>query len=41
MAMGDRIMVLHQGVVRQLGTPMEVYDDPADTFVPRFSAPRR
>jgi multiple sugar transport system ATP-binding protein len=36
MAMGDRIMVLHQGVVRQLGTPMEVYDDPADTFVATF-----
>jgi multiple sugar transport system ATP-binding protein len=36
MAMGDRIMVLHQGVVRQLGTPAEVYDDPADTFVATF-----
>jgi len=36
MAMGDRIVVLHQGVVRQLGTPMEVYDNPADTFVATF-----
>ena len=36
MAMGDRIMVLNQGVVRQIGTPKEVYDDPADTFVATF-----
>jgi multiple sugar transport system ATP-binding protein len=36
MAMGDRIMVLNKGIVRQLGTPKEVYDDPADTFVATF-----
>ena len=36
MAMGDRIVVLHQGCVRQVGTPTEVYDDPADTFVATF-----
>jgi len=36
MAMGDRIMVLNKGVVRQIGTPQEVYDDPADTFVATF-----
>jgi multiple sugar transport system ATP-binding protein len=36
MAMGDRIVVLHEGVVRQIGTPREVYDDPADTFVATF-----
>ena len=36
MAMGDRVMVLHQGVVRQIGTPTEVYDNPADTFVATF-----
>jgi multiple sugar transport system ATP-binding protein len=36
MAMGDRVMVLHQGVVRQIGTPKEVYDQPADTFVATF-----
>src|SRR6266540_6512902 len=33
MGMGDRIVVLHEGVVRQIGTPAEVYDEPADTFV--------
>jgi multiple sugar transport system ATP-binding protein len=36
MAMGDRVVVLHQGQVRQIGTPTEVYDDPADTFVATF-----
>ena len=36
MAMGDRVMVLNKGVVRQLGTPTEVYDNPADTFVATF-----
>jgi multiple sugar transport system ATP-binding protein len=36
MAMGDRIMVLDKGVVRQIGSPQEVYDDPADTFVATF-----
>jgi multiple sugar transport system ATP-binding protein len=36
MAMGDRIVVLHQGEVRQIGTPEEVYDQPADTFVATF-----
>jgi multiple sugar transport system ATP-binding protein len=36
MAMGDRIVVLHEGVVRQIGTPREVYDAPADTFVATF-----
>ena len=34
--MGDRVVVLHQGIVRQIGTPKEVYDDPADTFVATF-----
>ena len=36
MAMGDRVVVLHQGIVRQIGTPKEVYDQPADTFVATF-----
>jgi multiple sugar transport system ATP-binding protein len=29
-------MVLNKGVVRQLGTPTDVYDNPADTFVATF-----
>jgi multiple sugar transport system ATP-binding protein len=36
MGLGDRIAVMERGVVRQLGTPQEVYDDPADTFVAGF-----
>ena len=36
MAMGDRVMVLNKGVVRQLGTPTDVYDNPGDTFVATF-----
>src|SRR5215475_15183489 len=36
MAMGDRIVVLNQGFVRQIGSPTEVYDQPADTFVATF-----
>ena len=36
MAMGDRIVVMNYGVVRQIGTPADVYDEPADTFVATF-----
>ena len=36
MGMGDRIAVMDQGRIRQIGTPFEIYDDPADTFVATF-----
>ncbi len=36
MGLGDRIAVLSQGRVRQVGPPVEVYDEPADTFVATF-----
>ncbi|MBI3091124.1 MAG: ABC transporter ATP-binding protein [Candidatus Tectomicrobia bacterium] len=36
MGMGDRIAVMHQGKLRQLGTPQEIYDEPNDTFVAGF-----
>jgi multiple sugar transport system ATP-binding protein len=36
MGMGDRIAVMDQGKVRQLGTPEEVYHHPADVFVAQF-----
>ena len=36
MGLGDRIAVMDQGKVRQLGPPVDVYDHPADTFVARF-----
>jgi len=36
MTLGDRIVVMSQGRVRQVGPPTEVYDHPADTFVATF-----
>src|SRR5499433_3497669 len=36
MGLGDRIAVMNQGKVRQLGRPQDVYDEPADTFVAGF-----
>src|SRR5690349_9100129 len=36
MGLGDRIAVLEHGRVRQVGTPKEIYDDPANTFVATF-----
>ena len=36
MTMGDRIVVMHEGDIRQVGTPLEVYDDPDDAFVAGF-----
>ena len=36
MTMGDRIAVINAGVLQQLGTPEEVYDRPANTFVAGF-----
>src|SRR5438093_6935667 len=36
MAMGDRVVVMSQGSVRQIGAPADVYDQPADTFVATF-----
>jgi multiple sugar transport system ATP-binding protein len=36
MGLGDRIAVMKAGSVRQIGTPQEIYDEPADTFVAGF-----
>jgi multiple sugar transport system ATP-binding protein len=36
MAMADRIVVLNQGRVEQVGTPEEVYREPTSRFVARF-----
>lgn len=36
MGMGDRIAVIDHGRVRQVGTPTEIYEDPADLFVATF-----
>jgi multiple sugar transport system ATP-binding protein len=41
MTMGDRIAVFNQGVVEQLGAPMELYNRPANEFGATFlGAPR-
>jgi multiple sugar transport system ATP-binding protein len=36
MTMGDRIAVLNKGELQQLGSPEELYEHPANTFVARF-----
>ena len=36
MTMSDRVVVMCDGVVRQVGTPREVYGRPCDTFVAKF-----
>jgi ABC-type sugar transport system ATPase subunit len=36
MMLGDRIAVLHQGVLLQVGRPLEVYRQPANAFVAAF-----
>jgi multiple sugar transport system ATP-binding protein len=36
MGLGDRIVVMNKGKVRQVGTPQEVYRKPEDTFVATF-----
>ncbi|MCI0396764.1 MAG: ABC transporter ATP-binding protein [Chloroflexi bacterium] len=36
MGLGDRIAVMYQGKVRQIGTPQEIYHEPSDTFVATF-----
>ncbi|MGY3485127.1 multiple sugar transport system ATP-binding protein [Bradyrhizobium sp. USDA 4011] len=36
MGMGDRIAVIDHGRIRQVGTPAEIYDEPADRFVATF-----
>jgi multiple sugar transport system ATP-binding protein len=36
MGLGDRIVVLNEGRIRQIGTPAEIYREPADTFVATF-----
>jgi ABC-type sugar transport system ATPase subunit len=36
MTMGDRIAVMSGGVIKQLGTPREVYENPRNVFVASF-----
>src|SRR5213075_3189491 len=36
MTMADRIVVMHEGRIEQLGRPLELYDRPANLFVAQF-----
>ncbi|MEL6962520.1 MAG: sn-glycerol-3-phosphate ABC transporter ATP-binding protein UgpC [Pseudomonadota bacterium] len=36
MTLADRVVVMKQGVVQQVGTPTDIYDRPANTFVAGF-----
>ena len=36
MTLADRVVVMNKGLVQQVGTPMEIYDKPANTFVASF-----
>ena len=36
MTMGDRIVVMHDGFIKQVGSPLELYDRPANQFVAGF-----
>jgi multiple sugar transport system ATP-binding protein len=36
MSMGDRLIVLKDGIVQQVGAPLEIYDRPANQFVASF-----
>jgi len=36
LSMSDRIMVMDQGRMRQIGTPEQIYQEPADVFVADF-----
>jgi multiple sugar transport system ATP-binding protein len=36
MTMADRIVVMHEGIVEQAGTPLDLYDYPRNTFVAGF-----
>ncbi|PEV16244.1 glycerol-3-phosphate ABC transporter ATP-binding protein [Bacillus cereus] len=36
MTMGDRIMVLNKGSIQQVGTPLNIYNEPANEFVASF-----
>ena len=34
--MADKIVVMHDGIVEQMGAPLELYDQPANRFVAGF-----
>ncbi|SEN79744.1 carbohydrate ABC transporter ATP-binding protein, CUT1 family [Palleronia pelagia] len=36
MTLADRVVVMQRGVIQQVGTPTEIYDNPSNTFVAGF-----
>jgi multiple sugar transport system ATP-binding protein len=36
MTLADRVVVMNKGIIQQVGTPTEIYDNPANTFVASF-----
>lgn len=34
--MADRIVVMHDGIIEQIGTPLELFDHPGNLFVAQF-----
>ncbi|NSX54643.1 ABC transporter ATP-binding protein [Parasulfitobacter algicola] len=36
MTLADRVVVMNKGIVQQMGTPTDIYDNPANTFVASF-----
>ncbi|MER9020079.1 sn-glycerol-3-phosphate ABC transporter ATP-binding protein UgpC [Mesorhizobium sp. M0195] len=36
MTMADKIVVMHDGIVEQIGTPLDLYDNPTNLFVAGF-----
>ncbi len=36
MTMADRIVVMHDGIIEQIGTPLDLYDRPGNLFVAQF-----
>lgn len=36
MSMGDKVVIMNKGLLQQMGTPQEIYNDPKNLFVAKF-----
>jgi len=36
MSMGDKVVIMNKGLLHQVGTPQEIYNDPKNLFVAKF-----
>merc|ERR1712023_372915 len=36
MTLADRVVVMREGIIQQVGSPTEIYDNPANAFVASF-----